>query len=65
MPIFLFGCLDIGNLDFILRLNAKCCLDGQREELQLYEILINYYIVLYMYVLYTTSEYINYVSNKN
>jgi hypothetical protein len=29
MPIFLFGCLDIGNLDFILRLNAKCCLDGQ------------------------------------
>jgi hypothetical protein len=36
-----------------------------REELQLYEILINYYIVLYMYVLYTTSEYINYVSNKN
>jgi hypothetical protein len=37
MPIFLFGCLDIRNPDWILRLNVKCCLDGQSEKMQLYE----------------------------
>jgi hypothetical protein len=28
MTIFLFGCVDIGNPDMILRLNTKYCLDG-------------------------------------
>jgi hypothetical protein len=40
MSIFPFGCLDIQNPDLILRLNAKCCLDDQSDELQLYETLL-------------------------
>jgi hypothetical protein len=40
MSIFPFGCLDIHNPDLILRLNVKCCLDDQSDELQLYETLL-------------------------
>jgi hypothetical protein len=40
MPIFLFGCFDIRNPNWILSLNAKCCLDGQCEELYLYETMV-------------------------
>jgi hypothetical protein len=32
--------MDIGNSDMILKLNTKCCLDGQREIFQFYETLI-------------------------
>jgi hypothetical protein len=32
------GVLDIHNPDKILKLNAKCCLDGKSDKLQLYEI---------------------------
>jgi hypothetical protein len=55
MPIFRFGCFDIRNPNWILSLNTKCCLDGQCEELYLYEtkiiILIytcNFFLLVYL-----------------
>jgi hypothetical protein len=50
MSIFLFGCSDIQTSDWILRLNAKCCLDGQSENLQFHETIIITF--LYMQLIY-------------